>query len=76
MPDWYEPYEPREGDAEDSREGWPVFKDMFNDGTYEGPPGPWNPADHPDDQEYIEDRHVKNNMGFLGKRRAVNFPFR
>ncbi len=27
---------------------WPELRDMFNDGDLVGPPGPWDPVDHPE----------------------------
>ena len=32
-----------EGDA-----AWPKFTDMINGGDYDGPPGPWDPKEHPE----------------------------
>jgi hypothetical protein len=30
---------------------WPVLNDMFNNNTYEGPPVPWKPVEHPEWEE-------------------------
>jgi len=46
--DAYTEFMPGPNDQPGDKPDWPIFKDMFNDGTYEGPPSPWNPADHPD----------------------------
>ncbi|HUU82077.1 MAG TPA: sialidase family protein [Phycisphaerae bacterium] len=34
-----------------SEEDWPEMVDMFSDPTYDGPPGPWSPTDHPEWEE-------------------------
>jgi len=46
--DAYAEFMPGPNDQPGDKPDWPIFKDMFNDGTYEGPPGPWGPAEHPD----------------------------
>ncbi|MHC5112739.1 MAG: sialidase family protein [Planctomycetota bacterium] len=43
----YASFMPFPGDEPGSKPDWPSFNDMFNGGTFEGPPGPWNPADNP-----------------------------
>lgn len=46
--DAYAEFMPGPDDQPGDKPDWPIFKDMFNDGTYEGPPAPWSPTDHPD----------------------------
>jgi hypothetical protein len=34
--------------SDEERAAWPEFKNMFSDPEYDGPPQPWDPAEHPD----------------------------
>jgi hypothetical protein len=49
--DAYAEFMPGPDDQPGDKPDWPIFKDMFNDGTYEGPPAPWSPTEHPDWEE-------------------------
>ncbi|MBI1826591.1 MAG: exo-alpha-sialidase [Planctomycetes bacterium] len=40
------PNPPPQGD--DAESDWPKFNGMYNSGTYNGPPAPWDPKEHPD----------------------------
>ncbi|HNQ21720.1 MAG TPA: sialidase family protein [Phycisphaerae bacterium] len=44
----YETFMPGLPGDDRPRPEWPEMRDMFNGGTYEGPPTPWDPAEHPD----------------------------
>jgi hypothetical protein len=46
--DAYAEFMPDFGDDRGNKPPWPDFNDMFNSEEYKGPPGPWNPADHPE----------------------------
>jgi hypothetical protein len=45
----YDTFMPGLGYQKGSRPGWPsTLNDMFNGGTHQGPPAPWDPAEHPE----------------------------
>ena len=46
--DAYARFIPGPNDPPGSKPEWPQFKDMFHDDSFDGPPAPWDPADHPD----------------------------
>lgn len=46
--DAYAEFIPGPHDEPGSKPEWPEFRDMFNDRDYGKPPGPWDPADHPE----------------------------
>lgn len=46
--DYYEAFMPMPGDEPGDKPEWPQFYSMFHDTGRTGPPGPWDPADHPE----------------------------
>ena len=46
--DAYAAFLPIPWDGPENVPEWPDLRDMFNDKDYEQPPGPWDPADHPE----------------------------
>lgn len=45
--DYYKRLMPYPGDAPGDKPVWPELVNMFSDSSHEGPPGPWDPAEHP-----------------------------
>ncbi|MFQ5490966.1 MAG: sialidase family protein [Phycisphaerae bacterium] len=46
--DAYAEFMPMPWDDPDCKADWPDLDNMFSDRSYNGPPQPWSPADHPD----------------------------
>lgn len=46
--DAYSAFMPDFRDEPGSKPDWPVFRDMHHSADYDGPPAPWNPAEHPE----------------------------
>lgn len=46
--DAYSAFMPDFRDEPGSKADWPVFRDMHHSEDYDGPPAPWNPAEHPE----------------------------
>jgi len=44
----YRSFMPHPGDQPGDKPQWPEFSAMLNDTGFTGPPGPWDPAEHPD----------------------------
>jgi len=45
--DDYAAFMPMPGDELGDKPAWPQFSSMFHDADHVGPPGPWDPAEHP-----------------------------
>ncbi|MCZ6699667.1 MAG: sialidase family protein, partial [Planctomycetota bacterium] len=46
--DYYRRLMPYPGDDTGDKPAWPDLVNMYSDASHAGPPGPWDPAEHPD----------------------------